>query len=409
MRKWVLISALVSGCFAPTDELRPSDDAGVRPTGGGAAGGGGVTGGGVSGGGGVTGGGGVSGGGTGGGGIGGGMAGGTGGGAGAGGGGAQGGGAGGGPIGAVPPSSSGFQWQGQQKRFMSSSCDGALAFAVGATAICYGHVDGTMRCAGLIGSTVFGNRFIATGEREVDQILISRSVGASQGIAQGMCVHRFNGTAACLGAYNWNGQYGLGHNQPVSAFQPFTAQQNLVALATGTWDQLCALDNMGAVYCAGFMFGNTPVLQPRSMLQRLYVTEFGTSVVDDASVFRVSNGRSTCHVTAQGLECTGVAFPMGTPGAVVDGFRFGPPSPMGDERCWLELGNVYCTSGERFRNGNVLAIAADFDTTTLCAVFDDGSLWCRGSSEEGKTGMGSNAPLLVETMVQPPGSVRICR
>lgn len=399
MRKWLLISAVVSGCFAPTDELRPSDDAGVRPTGGGAGGGGGVTGGGVTGGG-VTGGGVTGGGGTP-----------------MGGGGPlcmnpahpacqTGGGAGGGPISAIPPSA-GFQWQGQQKRF--TSCDGALAFAVGATAICYGHTDGTMRCAGLIGSTVFGSSFVTTSERDVDQILISRSVGASQGIAQGMCVHRSNGTAACLGAYNWNGQYGLGHNQPVSTFQPFTAQQNLVALATGTWDQICALDNMGAVYCAGFMFGNTPALQPRSMLQRLYVTEFGTSVVDDTSVFRVSNGRSTCHVTAQGLECTGVAFAMGTPGAVVDGFRFGPPSPMGDERCWLELGNVYCTSGERFRNGNVLAIAADFDTTTLCAVFDDGSLWCRGSSDEGKTGMGSNAALLVETMVQPPGSVRICR
>lgn len=307
---------------------------------------------------------------------------------------------------ALPPTASRFEWQGQQAHF--SHCTGQLAFAVGATAICYGHTDGTMRCAGRIGGTTFGSAFVATSERDVDQILISRSVGGSQGIAQGLCVHRLNGTAACLGSYNWNGQYGLGHNQPVNSFQPFTQRTDLIALATGTWDQICALDNTGNVFCAGYMFGNTPAMQMPSALRRMFVTEFGTAAVDDTSVFRVSNGRSTCHVTASGLECNGMhQIAAGTPGQVVDGVRYGPPSPFGEERCWLERGNVYCTSGERFMNGNVMAIAADFDTTTLCAVYDDGSLWCRGSSEEGKTG--TTTELITDTQVQPPGSVKICR
>lgn len=393
MRFLMLCSLVACGCLDAVDELRPQEDAGVQRTGGGsgagATGGGGVSGGGATGGG-ATGGG-VTGGGVTGGGV-------TGG----------GGGSGGVPGSAVPPSSTTFMWQGQQKHF--TGCDGQLAFAVGATAICYGHVDGSMRCAGRIGATNFGNTFSVTTERDVDQILISRNVGATQGLAQGMCVHRLNGTAGCLGSYNWNGQYGLGHDQPVNTFQAFTQRTDLIALATGTWDQICALDTNGGVVCAGYMFGNTPAAQSGSMLRRFYVTEFGTTTVDDVNVFRVSNGRSTCRVNARGLECTlGSMIAAGTPGQVVDGLRYGPPGPFGDERCWLERGNVYCTSGERFMNGNVMAMAADFDTTTLCAVYDDGSLWCRGSSEEGKTGLGSSAELIADTQVQPPGSVKICR
>jgi hypothetical protein len=309
------------------------------------------------------------------------------------------------------PSATSFMWQGQQTRFNGTSCVGQIAFAVGATAVCYVHQDGAMRCAGRVGATDFSRNFIATPERDVDQILISRNVGGAQGLAQGLCVHRRAGTAACLGSYNWNGQYAVGHTNQVTDFTQWSQASNLVAIATGTWDQFCALDTMGAVLCSGFMFGNTAGYRPRgSTLGRLYVSDSGEARTDDTTVFRVANGRSECQVRATGLECTGGMRSFGTPGEVVDGFRFGPPGMMpGDDlHCWLDTrGKVSCTTGARFTQGTVLALAADYDTTSLCAVFNDGSLWCVGSNEEGKLGTGLLDPLIVETRVQPPGSVRI--
>jgi hypothetical protein len=269
-----------------------------------------------------------------------------------------------------------------------------------------------MRCAGKVGPVVFGNTFVPTTEREVDQIFISRNVSGPQGLAQGLCVHHRAGTAACLGSYNWNGQYALGHTNPVTSFTRWSSATNLVALATGTWDQFCALDNMGAVLCAGFMFGSTAQYQlTASSLGRVWVTEFGTASVDDVTTFRVSNSRSSCRVTARGLECNGPGpggVPFGSAGQVVDGFRFGPPGPIGDLKCWLDTaGRVYCSTGPRFTQGTVLALAADFDATALCAVMNDGSLWCLGPNDEGKLGAGAVTELTVETQVQPPGSVRM--
>jgi hypothetical protein len=309
----------------------------------------------------------------------------------------------------APSSANRFQWQGQQVQFNETNCVGQVAMAVGATAVCYGHTDGTMHCAGRIAQTTFGASFTATTERDVDQIFVSRNVGLANGPAQGLCVHKRNGTATCLGTYNTQGQFGTGTRAPSTTFTQWGTQTNLVALATGTWDQFCALDTTGAVLCAGYSFSVTPSLQPqRSSLGRLYVDEFGQVKVDDPAVFRVSNSRTSCHVTSAGLDCPMAMIPSGTAGQVVDGFEFGPPAPFAGARCWLDsAGRVYCTTGPKFTSGPVLAIAADFDTTTVCAVTSDGALWCLGSNEEGKLGTGSNVAALIETQVQPPGSVRL--
>lgn len=307
------------------------------------------------------------------------------------------------------PTSTRFQWQGQQLHFNGTSCVGQIAMAVGATAVCYGHTDGTMRCAGRIAQTTFGSAFTSTTERDVDQIFLSRNVDFGRGPAQGLCVHKRNGTVACLGNYNAHGQFGTGTTAPSTTFTQWGPHTSLVALATGTWDQFCALDDLGAVLCAGYGFTTTPAYQPtRSNLARLYVNEFGEARVDDLSVHRVSNSRSACRVNNTGLECSLSMVPAGTAGQVVDGFRFGPPSPGGDLRCWLDpAGRVYCSTGPKFPQGQVLAIAADFDSTALCAVTNDGALWCMGSNEEGKLGTGNLTPLQLETQVQPPGSVKL--
>ena len=43
---------------------------------------------------------------------------------------------------------------------------------------------------------------------------------------------------------------------------------------------------------------------------------------------------------------------------------------------------------------------------TVCAVPEDGSLWCIGENHSGKLGTGADDDLQTETQVQPPGSVR---
>ena len=155
------------------------------------------------------------------------------------------------------------------------------------------------------------------------------------------------GTAACLGNYNWNGQYGTGSTSPATPFTQMGTATNLVAIATGTWDQFCSLDTQGQVRCSGYMFGSTPVPAGTSTTGRLWVTEFGTAAIDDPAVFRASNSRSSCKVTAGGLECTpGPGVPSGTAGTVVDGFRFGPPGPIGELRCWLDSGGHVVTARE---------------------------------------------------------------
>jgi alpha-tubulin suppressor-like RCC1 family protein len=58
-----------------------------------------------------------------------------------------------------------------------------------------------------------------------------------------------------------------------------------------------------------------------------------------------------------------------------------------------------------FTTGTVLAIAGNYYTDSLCAVYNDGSIWCVGSNDQGKLGTGTMTTLQVETMVQPPGSV----
>jgi hypothetical protein len=105
-------------------------------------------------------------------------------------------------------------------------------------------------------------------------------------------------------------------------------------------------------------------------------------------------------------------------GRVVDGVVSGPPTTA--RTCFLsDDATVKCSTGipspspieAAFTNaGRIVALASDTYSPSMCAVTDDGALWCVGSNGNGRLGTGSTADLGVETQVQPPGSVMVdCR
>ncbi|XYI01261.1 hypothetical protein ACMHYB_16505 [Sorangium sp. So ce1128] len=59
-----------------------------------------------------------------------------------------------------------------------------------------------------------------------------------------------------------------------------------------------------------------------------------------------------------------------------------------------------------FTQRPALAIAGNFYTDSLCAVYDDGSISCFGSNDHGQLGV-PDAQLTAEKIVQPPGSVDV--
>jgi len=203
-------------------------------------------------------------------------------------------------------------------------------------------------------------------------------------------------------------------------------------MATGTWDQLCSLHADGRVDCTGYLFGDyrapTPIAGPGH--RSVWVDETGAPIIDDPSTYRVSEGRSTCRVTAAGLDCHGDL--SGTAGNVAAG---------GDVRrfsssCYLDgagqafcgggcEGNFYCQfqdaqSCSYFSGCSVGAPAQHFTSApvvhllyhpygdAVCGVLVDGSLWCFGTDPMGQ-GMLGGGDLAVDTMLAPPGSVGLPR
>jgi hypothetical protein len=57
--------------------------------------------------------------------------------------------------------------------------------------------------------------------------------------------------------------------------------------------------------------------------------------------------------------------------------------------------------------GKVLHLAGHTYSDSLCAIYNDGSIWCIGSNDEGKLGTGDTNPLTVETMVAGPGTALV--
>jgi hypothetical protein len=316
-------------------------------------------------------------------------------------------------------------WQGVQRAFVNQvnqPCAGGIPITVGDRAVCYADPSGTLKCAGAIYDQIFGGAFTpVAGVSGVQQILISPTANAPD--HNSVCVRTADGTAWCMGGANDHGEFGNGATGPSAGWVQWGSFTNVVALATGTWDQICGVMADGLASCSGYAFSTTPS-PVGSSATTLWVDTFGMAHVDDPTILRAVNGRTDCQVTAAGLQCVMGTF--GTAGDVVDGTYCmdacgDPASPPGQSRyCWLTgEGTVLCQPWDMLMMGplgsaypmfvqqKVLALAGNPYTSSLCAVYADGSIACMGRNDQGQLGLPAQDYVPVETIVQPPGSVDV--
>ena len=84
---------------------------------------------------------------------------------------------------------------------------------------CFTAADGSLKCAGRIGSSIFGNTFTTVpGWTDVEQILMSPTFNTEDGNA--VCVRQGDGTVWCMGGgyFNQYGQFGVGHTNRAYSF-----------------------------------------------------------------------------------------------------------------------------------------------------------------------------------------------
>jgi Regulator of chromosome condensation (RCC1) repeat len=332
------------------------------------------------------------------------------------------GGAGGGPsllraATPLPPDAQHFMWQGVQSAFLTADyvpCDGHVAITAGDQAVCFVGADGYLRCAGRVYQTTFGASFVRVDQLgPVEQVLISPTVNSETG--NGLCAVKRDKTVVCLGDFNSNGQFATGGKQPAAIPTQWGMAKGVSRIATGTWDQICAWSPDAPVLCSGYAIGLSPTPQGMGPAYGVWISTFGEIKRDDPQVFRASNGRTECQVKADGLRCSALPNPLGQPERVVDGTifgGFGGPAGGGARACWLEdSGKVYCSTSSLkapiFTGGLVLALAGLYYADTLCAVYNDGSVWCMGKNDHGQLGTGDMNSLLSEKQVAPPGSVDV--
>jgi hypothetical protein len=308
----------------------------------------------------------------------------------------------------VAPSDKEFMWQGQQRRFLDAEgqpCAVRVSLAISDQAFCFTAADDTLRCAGRIYQTTFGPRFVAAGPLGVDQISIMPTFNSETGNA--ICVHKADGTAACMGDANGHGEFATGDRLPQRGFVSWGGAAGLAAIGIGAGGSgTCSLDGMGQIRCAGGPYPLAPTDVGPPGRRSFWITTFGELRPDDADVRRASNIRTNCQVRAEGLTCYGrLHGPAGhiVDGNEVDGARMGP----GMAACWLtDDGQVGCSDGgRRFSDGKVLFLALSPYTDSLCAAYADGSLRCVGSNRQGKLGTGDDLDLARETEVAPPGTI----
>jgi hypothetical protein len=290
-------------------------------------------------------------------------------------------------------------YQGGQRDFRTQNggtCKGRVAASMGVAGFCYLAADDNVKCAGLVGSVNYGMTPTNIGQTGVEQIMVFF-------LDNGLCVTKTDHTVHCMGT-NTNA-FG---NTISTTFSRWTARTDLAAIASGTWDQICGITLTGQVYCGGLgnpNFGNPPIAVGQPGQSSLWVDTGGAAHLSDTMVLRPGESRTECTVRTNGLVCGGTAFGP-TNGTVVNGGR--SSSAGGDFHCWLDsAGTVGCTTGPRFAAGKVLHLAASYYSDSLCAIYNDGSIWCIGTNSNGKLGTGNTAALATETMVAPPGTARV--
>jgi hypothetical protein len=335
----------------------------------------------------------------------------------------------------VAPSASRFAWQSLQTDFLlnGTPCTGRVAMSVSDHAVCYENSSDELVCAGFTYMTQYGSTFVPTGQTGVDQVILSATFNSDTGNA--VCVHNTSNHVLCFGDGNSWGQFGNGDPSPAATWVQWGgASATFARIATGTWDQMCALDLAGSVYCSGLYFGTmtmmpmgltfgtSPELQPSSgPATAVWVDPSGMANIDDSATFRASDGRASCTITVAGLACSEVnGATFGRAGAVVSGGPTGGSNGDVDEACWNESdGRAWCaidpSAGNQFiapaatpvfaAAGTILYVSTNYYTSNVCAVAADGSLWCFGPNSNGELGTGNTDEVTVATQVQPPGSV----
>lgn len=304
------------------------------------------------------------------------------------------------PVAPAAPAVGTPMYQGGQRHFRTrdgGTCKGRVAAGMSSAAFCFLAADDNVKCSGVMSGVDFGMTPSNTGVTGAEQIMLFF-------MDNGMCVTKTDHTVHCMGT-NPNA-FG---NTLSTQFSRWTARDDLAAIATGTWDQICGITLTGQVYCGGLggtpNYGNPPVAVGAPGQTSVWVDTGGAARLSDTTVLRPGESRTECTVRANGLVCGGTAFGP-TNGTVVNGGRSsGNPA---DFTCWLDsAGTVGCTNGPRFAPGKVMHLASSFYTDSLCAIYNDGSIWCIGTNTNGKLGTGNTATLATETMVAPPGTARV--
>lgn len=302
------------------------------------------------------------------------------------------------PLTPVAPAVGRVMYQGTQRQFKTTTggtCNGRVAASMGGTGFCFLAADDQVKCAGVVGGMSYGMTFSSTGVMGAEQIMVMFA-------DNGMCVTRTDHTAMCMGTNT----AALGTTP--AGFTRWTARSDLAALGSGTWEQLCGITMNGQVYCGGGQYGNPPVSVGTAGQTGLWVNVAGVAQLSDAMVTRPGEGRTDCQVTLDGLRCGPQIYGPNN-GAVVSGTSVAVPPGQPAAACWLTSeGSVACSgSGPRFARGKVVLLAASSVTDSMCAIYNDGAVWCRGSNSSGKLGTGTTTSLDVDTMVAPPGSARV--
>ncbi len=313
----------------------------------------------------------------------------------------------------VAPTASDFMWSSVQERFRRSdgtTCTGRITLAVNDRAVCYSGPGGELRCAGAIYTHDYGSSFVAVGQTGVDAIALSPTFNSVDG--NNICIHKTDHTVWCMGSNTLYGELGTGDTAATASFVQWPVP-DLVRI-TGWTDTMCALDGAGQVWCAGYNHTPAPTKVSDGGHRSMFLDSSGTLKIDDPAVFRASDGY-LCQVKADGLHCLAPMVQMlsGTAGEVVDGTVIQAPGglAMGNPpACALDTnGVVRCAvsglSAQVFANaGPILALSGSFYGENLCAVANDGSLWCKGANMHGELGIGTTSPLTIETRVLPAGT-----
>jgi hypothetical protein len=292
-------------------------------------------------------------------------------------------------------------YQGGQTLFktqLGTTCTGRVAASMGNVGFCYLAASDDVKCAGRVGGIDYGMTHASIGQTSATQIMIMFQ-------DNGMCVAKTDHTVLCMGT-NTNA---FGMTGASASFQRWTAHADVAAIGSGTWDQICGITTAGQVFCGGRAstdFGNPPVTVGAPGQTSFWVDSSGVAHLSDPAVLRPSESRADCQVKANGMVCGQTSFGP-TNGSIVMGSNIRSAGP-GSNACWLTSdGTVNCSVGPRFAPGKVLFLASDSYSDSLCAIYNDGSVWCIGSNNNGKLGTGNTAALTAETMVAPAGSARV--